>query len=85
VFIVSKHSISEIHNIIDAGNFQNQRARKVWDDAVYRSALNLKSKIEKGEDIPEGVKEQIDRGIQLKEEEKAIRKDRIAASKNKLR
>jgi hypothetical protein len=59
----------------------------MWDDAVYRNALRLKSQIERGEFIPEDIKKQIEHNIQLKEEEKAIlRKDRIVdRKKNKLK
>jgi hypothetical protein len=59
----------------------------MWDDAVFRNALRLKSQIERGEFIPEDIKKQIERNIQLKEEEKAIlRKDRIVdRKKNKLK
>jgi hypothetical protein len=54
---------------------------------VYRNALRLKSQIERGEFIPEDIKKQIERNIQLKEEEKSIlRKDRIVdRKKNKLK
>jgi hypothetical protein len=59
----------------------------MWDEAVYRNALRLKSQIERGEFIPEDIKKQIERNIQLKEEEKSIlRKDRIMdRKKNKLK
>lgn len=59
----------------------------MWDEAVYRNALRLKSQIERGEFIPEDIKKQIERNIQMKEEEKSIlRKDRIVdRKKNKLK
>jgi hypothetical protein len=58
-----------------------------WEKAVHCNALRLKSQIEKGEFIPEDIKKQIDHRIQLKEEEKSIRrKDRIMdQKKNKLK
>jgi hypothetical protein len=67
--------------------FQNDKARMMWDEAVYRNALRLKSQIETGEFIPEDIKKQIEHNIQLKEEEKSIlRKDRIVdRKKNKLK
>jgi hypothetical protein len=59
----------------------------MWDEAVYRNALRLKSQIERGEFIPEDIKKQIEHKIQLKEEEKSLlRKDRIMdRKKNKLK
>lgn len=59
----------------------------MWDEAVYRNALRLKSQIESGEFIPEDIKKQIKRNIQLKNEEKLIlRKDRVMdRKKNKLK
>jgi hypothetical protein len=59
----------------------------MWDEAVRRNSQRLKSQIERGEFIPDDIKKQIERNIQLKEEEKAIlRKDRIVdRKKNKLK
>jgi hypothetical protein len=55
----------------------------MWDEAVYRNALRLKTQIERGEVIPDDIKKQIDHKIQMKEEEKSsLRKDR---KKNKLK
>ncbi|XP_021936355.1 lens epithelium-derived growth factor isoform X2 [Zootermopsis nevadensis] len=68
-------------------SFKNEKARVMWDEAVYRNALRLKSQIESGEFIPEDIKKQIKRNIQLKNEEKLIlRKDRVMdRKKNKLK
>ncbi|XP_069687792.1 PC4 and SFRS1-interacting protein-like [Periplaneta americana] len=67
--------------------FKDEKARKMWDEAVYRNALKLRAQIEKGEFVPEDIKKQIERKVQMKEEERStLKKERMLdRKKNKLR
>jgi hypothetical protein len=56
----------------------------MWDEAVYRNALRLKSQIEAGEFIPEDIKKQIEHSKHLEGEKKLIlKKDVIMEQKKK--
>jgi len=56
----------------------------MWDEAVHRNALRLKSQIEGGEFIPEDIKKQIEHSKRLEAEKKSIlKKDRIVDQKKK--
>lgn len=65
-------------------SFRNEKARRMWDEAVHRNALRLKSQIEGGEFIPEDIKKQIEHSKRLEAEKKSIlKKDRVVDQKKK--
>ncbi|GFG40003.1 hypothetical protein Cfor_12976 [Coptotermes formosanus] len=65
-------------------SFRNEKARRMWDEAVHRNALKLKAQIEAGEFIPEDIKKQIENSKRLETEKKIIlKKDRIVDQKKK--
>jgi hypothetical protein len=56
----------------------------MWDEAVHRNALRLKSQIEAGQFIPEDIKKQIEHNKRLEAAKKSVlRKDRIVDQKKK--
>lgn len=55
----------------------------MWDEAVHRNALRLKSQIEGGEFIPEDIKKQIEHSKRLEAEKSILKKDRTVDQKKK--